>query len=104
MKALIGALAVLILMIGAPLAYANQADTEKEAGIARDAQGGICDFGLHHDECPNTSNTMPPGSKADDGEDVSGFTILPPGQHYAGCEEDIHRELGCDVVNDTSSP
>ena len=78
MKTIILSAIVIFLMIGAPLAYANQADTEKEAGIARDAQGRICDFGLHHDECPNTSNTMPPGSKADDGEDVSGFTILPP--------------------------
>ena len=28
------------LMIGAPAVYANQADTEQEAGIASDAGGG----------------------------------------------------------------
>jgi hypothetical protein len=47
---------------------------------------------------------MPPGSMADDGNDVSGFPLLPPGQHYGICEEkgdDNH--LACDVVNDTGS-
>ena len=55
MKVLIGAVAVLILMIGAPLAYANQADTEKEAGIASDAQGRPCTFGPSHTECYDQS-------------------------------------------------
>lgn len=50
---------------------------------------------------PNASNTMPPGSKANDGSDVSGFPLLPLGQHYDVCEEDIHHELGYDIVNAT---
>jgi hypothetical protein len=96
---------IVVLMIGAPtVVMANKADTEQESGVATDAQGRICDFGPNHDECPNASNTMPPGSKADSGDDVSGFPKPPPGKHYAGCEEDINHELGCDVINDTSSP
>jgi hypothetical protein len=105
LKAIILSVIVLVLTIGAPsIVTANKADTEQDAGVAKDAQGRICDFGPNHDECPNASNTMPPGSKADSGDDVSGFPKPPPGKHYAGCEEDIHHELGCDVVNDTGSP
>ena len=96
---------VVLLIVSAPsIVLANQADTEQEAGVAKDAQGRTCDFGPNHDECPNASNTMPPGSRADDGTDVTGYPLLPPGQHYGICEEDIHHELGCDVVNDTGSP
>ena len=40
-----------VLKIGAPLAYANQADTEQEAGIGADKQGRPCTFGPSHDEC-----------------------------------------------------
>jgi hypothetical protein len=77
-------------------------DSEQEAGMARDAQGRVCDFGPHNDECPNASNTLPKGSKAEDGSDISGWAKLPPGQHYVTCEErgqDNH--LACDIVNDT---
>ena len=31
--------------------FANQADTEQEAGIVTDSQGRACDFGPSHDEC-----------------------------------------------------
>ena len=33
-----------------PLVYALT-DTEKEAGVASDAQGRACTFGLYHDQC-----------------------------------------------------
>ena len=39
------------LMIGAPAVYANQADTEQEAGIASDSNGVPCTFGPNHDKC-----------------------------------------------------
>jgi hypothetical protein len=61
------------------LAYANQADTKQETG----------------------ANTMPAGSRADDGTDVSGYPLLPPGQHYDTCEPDNKGELGCTVANST---
>lgn len=67
-------------------------DTEKEAGIASDANGIPCTFGPNHDGCKDKI--------ADDGTDVSNFPKLPLGQHYGICEEDIHHELGCGVVND----
>jgi hypothetical protein len=104
MKTIISAVISIALLIGAPSVRVNQAYTEQEAGIASDTQGRTCDFGPDHDECPNASNTMPPGSMADDGNDVSGFPLLPPGQHYVICEEkgdDNH--LACDVANDTGS-
>ena len=41
---------IAILMIGVPSAFALM-DTEKEAGIASDAQGRACIFGLYHDQC-----------------------------------------------------
>jgi hypothetical protein len=77
MKTVISTIVIVVLMIGAPSVRANQADTEQEGGVASDAQGRICDFGPNHDECPNASNTMPPGSKADSGDDVSGFPKPP---------------------------
>jgi hypothetical protein len=107
MKTIISAVISITLLIGAPSmqsVWANQADTEQEAGVATDAQGRTCDFGTNHDECPNASNTMPQGSKADDGNDVSGFPLLPPGQPYGTCEEKGNdNHLACDVVNDTGS-
>ena len=99
MKTIITAtIAIVVLMIGAPAmqsVLANQADTEKEAGIASDANGIPCTFGPNHDGCKDKI--------ADDGTDVSNYPKLPPNQHYGTCEEDIHHELGCDVVNDTGS-
>src|SRR6476660_2132735 len=47
----IGAIVLLILMIGAPLVYASKADTEQEANIASDSKGRVCNFGPSHDEC-----------------------------------------------------
>lgn len=97
MKIIIVAVAILVLMIGAPLVYAHRlTDTEKEDGIASDANGIPCTFGPNHDGCKDKI--------ADDGTDVSNFPKLPLGQHYGICEEDIHHELGCDVVNDDGSP
>src|SRR4051794_2837706 len=109
MKIVLGALMVLVLMIGArPLiqnVLANQANTEQEAGVAKDAQGRTCDFGPAQDECPNASNSMPPGSKSASGDNVTGFAILPPGQHYGQCEEvGKNNELGCDVVKESDLP
>ena len=99
MKTIITAtIAIVVLMIGAPAmqsVLANQADTEKEAGIASDANGIPCTFGPNHDGCKDKI--------ADDGTDVSNYPKLPPNHHYGTCEEDIHHELGCDVVNDTGS-
>jgi hypothetical protein len=93
-------------MIGAPVSVsANKADTKHAAGIARDAQGRTCDFGPHGDECPNTSNSLPPGSKSASGDNVTGFAILSPGEHYGVCEErgdDNH--LACDVINESDLP
>ena len=49
---IIATIAIVVLMIGTPLVYAHRlTDTEKEAGIASDAQGRVCNFGPHHDEC-----------------------------------------------------
>ncbi len=76
MKAIIIALAVIILMIGAQSVSAE-----------------------------HTSNTMPPGSKSASGDDVSGFAKLSPGEHYGQCEEvgqDNH--LACDVINESDLP
>ena len=76
MIVLIGALMVLILMVGAQSVSAKHA-----------------------------SNTLPPGSKSASGDDVSGFAKLPRGQHYGQCEEvGRDNELGCDVINESDLP
>ena len=76
MKVIIGAITLVILMIGAQSVSAK-----------------------------DTSNTMPPGSKSASGDDVSGFVKLPPGQHYGQCEEvEPKNELGCDIINESDLP
>ena len=48
---IIGGLAILVMLAAiVPSAFALT-DTEKEAGIASDAQGRACTFGLYHDQC-----------------------------------------------------
>jgi hypothetical protein len=88
-----------------PAVYAKKhhhlTDTEKEDSTASDSQGRTCDFGSHNDECPNSSNTEPNGTTADDGSDVSGFAKLPKGQHYGNCQPSEHKGLDCEILNDT---
>ena len=50
MKTILGAIVVIILMIGARTVYALT-DTQKEAGVASDAQGRVCNYGPSHDRC-----------------------------------------------------
>ena len=68
-------------------------DTQKEDSTATDAQGNICNFGSHHDECRDQFL-----------ESNAGGNILPagPGKHFGECEDataDAPLGSKCDVVN-----
>lgn len=71
MKMLIGVIMVLMLIAGAPLVYALT-DTEKEAGIASDANGVPCTFGPNHDECLKHTTDYQSGYKTGYADGVAG--------------------------------
>ena len=52
MEKMIMLMVVALMVLGVPSVYARHlTDTEKEAGVASDAQGQPCTYGPAHDEC-----------------------------------------------------
>ena len=93
MKVVLGAVVVLVLMIGVPSVqsvFANQSNTDcddscQEAGIGADGLDRPCTYGPDHDECHDQFF-----------ERTHNLPALPPNQYYGVCIEG--PKLVCDIL------